>query len=119
MSYAPILTQAQIDRIRPISKLRQVSAEEVLYRPNDDTPPVFVVLSGAIRIFAVAAGQEQIVTTYRTGQFSGELLMIAGRKSIYKCQVTEAGTLLELSAANLRTLIGKDAELSEIFMKAF
>jgi thioredoxin reductase (NADPH) len=119
MSYAPILSQAQIDRIRPIAKPRKVSADEVLYRPNDDTPPVFVVLSGAIRILAVAAGQEQIVTTYSTGQFSGELLMIAGRKSIYKCQVTEAGELLELSAANLRALIGRDAELSETFMKAF
>jgi thioredoxin reductase (NADPH) len=119
MSYAPVLTEAQIDRISPFAKSREVSAEEILYRPNDDTPPVFVVLSGAIRILAVAAGREQIVTTYGTGQFSGELLMIAGRKSIYKCQVTEAGTLLELSAVNLRILIGKDAELSELFMKAF
>ena len=40
--------------------------------------------------------------------------MIAGRRSIYKCQVAEAGALLELSAANLRALIGRDAELSEI-----
>ncbi len=119
MSYAPILTETQIARIRPFAKPRSVSSEEILYAPNDDTPPVFVVLSGAIRILAVTAGLEQTVTTYRAGQFSGELLMIAGRRSIYKCQVAEAGTLLELSAANLRTLIGRDAELSEIFMKAF
>ena len=119
MSYAPILTQAQIDRIRPFAKPRQVAEGEVLYQPNDDTPPVFVVLSGAIRILTVMAGEEQPVTTYSTGQFSGELLMIAGRRSIYKCQVAEAGALLELSAANLRALIGRDAELSEIFMKAF
>src|SRR3984957_1050629 len=45
--------------------------------------------------------------------------MIAGRKSIYRCQVTEAGTLLELSAKDLRTIIGKDAELGDVFMKAF
>jgi thioredoxin reductase (NADPH) len=119
MSYAPILTEAQIGRIAELAKKRQVAAEEVLYRPNDDTPPVFVVLSGAIRIFAVIAGQEQTVTTYTAGQFSGELLMIAGRRSIYKCQAVEPGTLLELSAADLRTLIGRDAELNDIFMKAF
>jgi len=119
MSYAPILSQAQIDRIRPVAKPRKVTADDVLYRPDDDTPPVFVVISGAIRILAVAAGVEQIVTTYRAGQFSGELLMVACRKSICKCQVIEDGTLLELSAANLRALIARDAELSEIFMKAF
>jgi thioredoxin reductase (NADPH) len=119
MSYAPVLTAPQIDRIRPFAKPRQVEDGDILYMPDDDTPPVFVVLSGGIRIVAVMAGVERPVTTYGAGQFSGELLMIAGRRSIYKCQVAEAGTLLELSAANLRTLIGKDAELNEIFMKAF
>ena len=119
MSYAPVLTAAQIDRIRPFAKSRQVEEGQVLYQPNDATPPVFVVLSGAVKIWAVMAGEERLVTTYGAGQFSGELLMIAGRRSIYKCQVAEAGRLLELSATNLRTLIGRDAELSEIFMKAF
>lgn len=119
MSYAPILTEAQIARIRPFAEARQVSAGQVLYQPDDDTPPVFVVLSGAITIVAVAAGEERIITIYGAGQFSGELLMIAGRRSIYKCRAAEAGTLLELSAANLRMLIRRDAELSEIFMKAF
>src|SRR3984957_2053526 len=119
MSYAPILTEAQITKVASLAIERRVRAEEVLYQPNDTTPPVFVVLSGAIRIIAVIAGQEHIVTTYTAGQFSGELLMIAGRRSIYKCQAVKASTLLELSANNLRTLIAKDAELNDIFMKAF
>jgi thioredoxin reductase (NADPH) len=45
--------------------------------------------------------------------------MISGRRSIYRCHVTESATLLELSARDLRTLIAKDAELSDIFMEAF
>jgi thioredoxin reductase (NADPH) len=119
MSYAPVLTAAQIERIRVFAKPRQVAAGEVLYDPNDDTPPVFVVMSGEIKVVAIGGGEERIVTRYTAGQFSGELLMISGRRSIYRCQVTEAGELLELSARDLRTLIGKDAELSDIFMKAF
>src|ERR1700685_2247862 len=118
MSCAPFLTAPQIDRIPPFAKPRQVAEGEILYQPNDDTPPVLVVLSGAIRILAVMAGEGRPLTPYTTGQFSGELLMIAGRRSIYKCQVAEAAALLELSAANLRALIGRDAELSDIFMKA-
>src|SRR5271154_3595982 len=119
MYYAPILTAPQIERIRVFAKPREVTAGEILYEPNDDTPPVFVVLSGGIKILAVGGVEERTVTTYGVGQFSGELLMISGRRSIYRCQVTEAGTLLELSAKNLRTLIGKDAELSDIIMNAF
>src|SRR5271155_3760903 len=119
MSYAPVLTAAQIERIRVFARPRQVMAGEVLYEPNDDTPPVYVVVSGEIKILAVGGGGERTVTTYKSGQFSGELLMISGRRSIYRCQVVEAGTLLELAARDLRTLIGRDAELSDIFMKAF
>jgi thioredoxin reductase (NADPH) len=119
MSYAPILSAPQIDRIRAFARPRQVAEGEVLYEPNDDTPPAYIVLSGAIKIVSVGGREERTVTTYGPGQFSGELLMISGRKSIYRCQAVESGTLLELSARDLRTLIGKDAELSEIFMKAF
>ena len=119
MAYAPTLTEAQIDRIRSHATQREVTAGQVLYEPAFDTPPVYVVLQGAIRIVAVGGDEERIVTTYREGQFSGELLMISGRRSIYRCQVTEAGTLLELSAKNLRKLIARDAELSDIIMNAF
>jgi thioredoxin reductase (NADPH) len=118
-SYAPILTAPQIERIRAFAAVRKVTAGEILYEPGDDTPPVYVVISGGIKILALGGPEERTVTTYAVGQFSGELLMISGRKSIYRCQATESGTLLELSARDLRTLIGKDAELSDIFMKAF
>lgn len=119
MAYAPYLTEDQINRIRVYAKPRQVIPDEVLYEPGFDTPPVYVVLSGSIRIVAVGGKEERIVTTYQPGQFSGELLMISGRRSIYRCQAVEAGILLELCPKNLRTLIGKDAELSDIIMSAF
>jgi thioredoxin reductase (NADPH) len=119
MSYAPVLTAVQIERIRLLASARQVTAGEVLYDPDDDTPPAFIVLSGSIQIVAIGGGEERVVTTYEAGQFSGELLMISGRRSIYRCRVVESGTLLELSAVNLRALIARDAELSDIFMKAF
>jgi thioredoxin reductase (NADPH) len=119
MAYAPILTEAQIDRIRPYARRRQIEEGEILYEPNDSTPPLYVVLAGAIRIVAVGGGEERVIVTYRLGQFSGELLMISGRRSIYRCQAVEAGALLELRATDLRMLIGKDAELSDIIMTAF
>src|SRR5271168_1781979 len=119
MSYAPVLTEQQIARIRALSVTREVVADEVLYEPNDATPPVYVVLSGAISIYAGGSGDVQLVTTYTPGQFSGELLMIAGRPSMYCCRVKESGALLELQARDLRSLIAKDTELSDIFMQAF
>ena len=92
MSYAPILTESQLERVRVFTKTRQAAQGEVLYEPDDDTPPVYIVIEGAIRIISLAGGSEQTVTTYFAGQFSGELLMIAGRRSIYRCQAVEAST---------------------------
>jgi thioredoxin reductase (NADPH) len=119
MSYAPILTEQQIEQVRHFATPRPIEAGQILYEPGFDTPPVYIVLSGEIRILAIGGGQESTITSYRAGQFSGELLMIAGRRSIYRCQAIESGTVLELQASDLRTLIAKDAELSDIFMKAF
>ena len=120
LAYAPILNEAQIDRIRVFAKPRQVAAGEILYNPGDDTPPVYIVISGAIKIVVHRRTRRADgYDLYRSGQFSGELLMISGRSSIYRCQAVEAGTLLELSARDLRTLIARMPELGEIFMNAF
>jgi hypothetical protein len=43
MSYAPILTAPQIERIRAFATPRQAAAGEILYEPGDATPPVFTV----------------------------------------------------------------------------
>ena len=45
--------------------------------------------------------------------------MISGRHSLVRGRVTEAGEFLEVSGDGLRSLVARDAELSEIFMRAF
>jgi thioredoxin reductase (NADPH) len=119
MTHAPVLTDAQIRRIRRVSKLRQVKAGQVLYQPNDETPAVYIVLSGGVRISAISAGQQHELITYLERQFSGDLLMISGRRSIYRCEAIADGSLLELEATALCSLINKDSELGDVFMNAF
>jgi thioredoxin reductase (NADPH) len=115
----PTLTPAQIDRIRQIAKLRQVHASEILFEPGDTNVPFFVVLSGAMEIVQPGLQGERPIATHGPGEFTGELTMISGRKCLVRGRVTEAGELLELSGDCLRILISRDAELSEILMKAF
>jgi thioredoxin reductase (NADPH) len=47
------------------------------------------------------------------------MTMISGRRGLVRGRVTEAGEFLEMSSSDLRTLVARDAELSEIFMRAF
>jgi thioredoxin reductase (NADPH) len=115
----PQLSEMQIDQIRPIAKERDIRAGEILYEPNDNEAPFFVVLSGEIEIVSTDAAGEQVVISYGPRQFSGEMTMISGRRSLVQARVTRSGTSLELTPKKLRSLIAKDAELSELFMNTF
>jgi len=115
----PDLTPTQIDRIRPSSKLRRVEPGEILFRPGDTEVPFFVVLSGNMEIVQPDLTGERLVTTHGAGSFTGELTSISGQRYLVLGRVTEGGELLELSSEGLRSLIARDAELSEIIMRAF
>jgi thioredoxin reductase (NADPH) len=119
LSAFPILTAAQINRVRPGSKLREVKKGEVLFEPGDTNVPFFVLLSGSMEIVQPDLTGERPVVTHGPGGFTGEMTLISGRRSLARGRVTEPGEFLELSAESLRSLVAKDAELSEIFMRAF
>ncbi|MGA9885569.1 MAG: FAD-dependent oxidoreductase [Candidatus Acidiferrales bacterium] len=115
----PALTPAQIDRVRQIAKLRKVSASEILFEPGDTNVPFFVLLSGAMEIVQPGLNGEHLVVTHGPGHFTGELTMISGRRCLVRGRVTEPGEFLELGGDCLRTLIARDADLSDILMRAF
>src|ERR1700749_521311 len=47
------------------------------------------------------------------------MAMISAQKSLVRGRVTEAGEFLELTGDELRSIVARDAELSEILMRAF
>jgi thioredoxin reductase (NADPH) len=115
----PTLTPAQIDRVRSVSKVRSVRKGEILFEPGDTDVPFFVLLSGAMEIVQPSLEGERPVATHGPGEFTGELTMISGRRCLVRGRVTEPGEFLELGGDGLRSLIARDAELSEILMRAF
>jgi thioredoxin reductase (NADPH) len=115
----PVLTPAQIARIRPYANVRSVQAGEVLFEPGKLGMSCFVVISGKLDIAMAGLSGEQVFVTYGPGQFSGEVVLISGARALARGRVAEPGEFLELSADALHTLIAKDAELSDIFMRAF
>ncbi len=115
----PVLTAAQINRVRSGSKLRQVKKDEILFDVGDTNVPFFVLLSGSMEIVQPDLLGEHLIAKHGPGGFTGEMTMISGRRCLVLGRVTEPGDFLELSGEGLRSLVAKDAELSEIFMRAF
>jgi thioredoxin reductase (NADPH) len=115
----PVLTSAQIDRIRPLGHVRNVQRGEILFEPNDTAIRFFVLLSGSMEVVQPSLDGERALVTHGPGQFTGEMTMITGQRSLARGRVTEAGEFLELDGETLRSLVAKDAELSEILLRAF
>jgi thioredoxin reductase (NADPH) len=115
----PVLTPAQIARLRPEGKLRKVEPGEILFRPNDTEVPFFVLLSGSMEIVQPGLDVERPITTHGPGAFTGEITMISGQRCLVLGRVTESGEFLEIAPDGLRSVVARDAELGEIFMRAF
>ena len=115
----PVLTAAHIDRIRPSGRLRDVQRGEILFEPNDTNVPFFVLLSGSMEIVQPGLDGERSIATHGPGEFTGEITMISGQLCLVRGRVTEPGQFLEVDGDALRSLVAKDAELSEILLRAF
>ena len=115
----PTLTPTQIARVRAAGKVRNVQRGEVLFEPAQTNISFYVLLSGAMEIVQPGLEGEKPVATHAPGQFTGELNMISGRRSLVLGRITEPGEIIELRPDEFRALISRDAELSDVFMRAF
>ena len=115
----PVLTEAQIARVAPQGRIRRVQAGEVLADAGKPITHFYVVLSGVLEGVQLRHDGDMRVTSLRAGQFTGEISMLSGRRGLVTLRVCESGEVLEVERPLLLSLVQTDAELSEIFVRAF
>jgi thioredoxin reductase (NADPH) len=115
----PQLTPAQIGRLEALGTHSRLSKGEILAEPGDRHRPMLVVLSGSIEVVQTGINGEVLVVVHSAGSFTGEMSTLQGIGSLVRARVREAGEVLVITEDRLRTVIQTDAELSELFMRAF
>jgi thioredoxin reductase (NADPH) len=116
----PLLTESQAARIRDVGRVRQVAVGEILFEPGDINVPFYVLLTGKMEIVQLDVDGERLIATHeQTGAFTGEMTMISNRGALVRGRVKEPGEFIELNSRDFLALVGRDAELNEIFMRAF
>jgi thioredoxin reductase (NADPH) len=115
----PKLTPAQVSRIAPHGHIRTTERGEVLYEQGQSTAPFFVVISGELEVVRPSVPVETLVTVYESGQFTGEVGTLSGRRTMFRVRATKPAKVIELDRQHMQTLIQTDAELGEILMRAF
>ena len=115
----PKLTRAQIDRLRPVGRPRQFTPGELIYERGSAKRAFYVLLEGRVEIASPAPEGEERITIHAAGEFTGEVDMMSGRQSLVGARALDATKVLEIDLAQLRHIVQTDAELSEIFLRAF
>jgi thioredoxin reductase (NADPH) len=115
----PTLTDVQIARLEGHGVHRAIAKGEILGEPGDRNRPMLVVLSGSIEVVQPGLSGEVLVVVHTAGSFTGEMSTLQGVGSLVRSRVRDAGEVLVITEDRLRTIIQSDAELSELFMRAF
>lgn len=115
----PRLTEAQLARVATFGEHRTKKAGEMLFALGQEASSCFVVLSGRAEILAEVDGRDVTVVVHGPGEFTGELNLLSSRRALVRGQMQTDGEVIVLESAQLRRLVQRDAELGEIFIRAF
>ena len=115
----PTLTAAQIRRVAAHGSVRAVYEGEVLIEEGRQDVPFYVVTAGQIEIVQPSRTGDTVIVVHLPGEFTGESNMLSNRRSLVRARATLPGEVIELDREQLLALVQNDAELGEIFMRAF
>jgi len=120
----PKLTAAQLARLGRQGTRLQTQAGEILQELGEISRGVFVVAAGSVEALVPpsatqAESTDELLYLLTPGDFTGEMSTLRGTGVLARIRVREAGAVLLIDAEQLRRIVQNDAELSELFMRAF
>jgi thioredoxin reductase (NADPH) len=115
----PALSSAQLTRVALNGRTRAVAPDEILFDVGQTVVPFFVVTHGQVEIARPSATGQTLITVHGPGEFTGEVNMLSGRRTLVRARALADTEVVELSRDGLLSLVQTDAELSEIIMRAF
>ena len=115
----PKLSEALIARLAGFGRRWSAAPGEVIFDQGETRRGFFVLIDGRVEIVSPGPQGETLITLHETGEFTGELDMLTGRRSLVRARAVVATELLEIGVENLRRIVQTDAQLSEILLRAF
>ena len=115
----PVLTPEQLERVAARGQYRRARAGEAIVQVGERAPNFYALKSGELEVVQQSRSGPQVIATHSPGEFTGEVSMLAGRRSVVDVRARTESELIELPRAALLALVQSDSELSEILMRAF
>ena len=115
----PLLTQAEIARIRRFGTPRRYASGEKLFAAGEPSPGMFVVLKGSVVMSRRdGLGHVAPLATRGPGHFLAELSQLSGRQALLDGYAHGEVETLLVPSDQLRALINAEADLGERIVRA-
>lgn len=115
----PKMTDEEMRCIVEIGSRRSYRDGEPLFQAGDRDFSFFVIESGAVRIVEHSTGEERQVTVHREREFTGDVDMLTGRPAVVSALADGACEAIEISARQIRRVLGEVPTLSDKLLQAF
>jgi signal transduction histidine kinase len=110
------LTSEQMKSLAEYGTEQRLEAGEYLFDEKSVVDSFYVVLEGEIRISRLASAGETPVGTHRVGDFTGQLVTLAGRTSVFRARATFPSRVLEISSETFRRVAAEQPDVADIFV---
>src|SRR6266436_1494395 len=129
----PVLSPAEIDRVRPFGDVRRFRPGEILYQVGKPGPGMYVILSGRVAVVGRdGLGQAVPVAVFAQliganveemgeaipGEVLAEIGHLSGKPSVVTAQAVGEVEAIVVPPEGLRTLLIVEAELGERILRA-
>jgi thioredoxin reductase (NADPH) len=115
----PRLSAAQLARVKPLGEVVSYPDGAIVFDQGDEHVPWYVVCQGQMEIVHPSGALEDLITTHQSGEFSGEVTFLSGRRALVRARAKGPLTVLRVSPEQLRLVLQTDSELSDLLMRAF
>src|SRR5829696_8172278 len=113
------LTEEQIALLHPHGQVVTTEAGQTLFQQGDPTCDFYVVLDGTVELVEPTVGTPRSLGLRQLREIVGELNLLNEEATYLTAVVQQSGSVLAISAEDLRTLIRHDPAFSDILLRAF
>src|SRR5262245_2093118 len=115
----PSLDPRVIARLADHARKQTFEAGALVWEQGDNTVPFYVVLDGQLEVVHPESGVEQPVTIHQRGEFTGEMALLFGRRTLVRARAKTRLSTLSIEPQRFRALVQTEPEFGETVMRAF
>jgi len=115
----PTLNAGAITRVMRYGTVSRAAEGEILARQGEPMEHLVVIVEGEAVVELTGRLGTELVARHGPGEFFGDVHLLSGRPSLVQGRMVKAGRVVAVHRKDLKALMQNDAELGEIFMRAF